>query len=147
MQPSCHDKWGVTDYTWIEGRLVQIIGDTEVVLTNWVVAFRISLCKGCDPCSQLLCGMLQEPSAVHILYTHSISAHGPSTGTHNTLVAIQWLGQRFCYSLVQLISYSNSMDIVWRHFKRQIKSCWLILTCKLASNTSKLTHWDSVRVQ
>ena len=41
-------------------------------------------CKDCDPYGQLLCGMLQVPSAVHTLHTHSMAAHGHSTGAYNT---------------------------------------------------------------
>ena len=43
-------------------------------------------CKGCDSYGQLLCGMLQVPSAVHTLHTHSMAAHGCSTGAYNTPV-------------------------------------------------------------
>ena len=57
-------------------------------------------CKGCDPCSQLLCGMLWEPSAVQTLNTHSLAAHGRSIGAYNTYIATQWLVQRLPYSLV-----------------------------------------------
>ena len=45
--------------------------------------------------------MLQVPSAVQTLHTHSMAAHGRSTGAYNTPVTTQWLGQRLCYSLVQ----------------------------------------------
>ena len=71
-------------------------------------------CKDCDPCGQLLYGMLQEPIAVQTLHTHSIAAHGRSTAAHNTPLATQWLGQHLCYSLVQSIGYGSSIDIVWR---------------------------------
>ena len=57
-------------------------------------------CKGCDPYGQLLCGMLQVPSAVHTLHTHYKAAHGCSTGACNTPVATQWLGQCLYYILV-----------------------------------------------
>ena len=43
-------------------------------------------CKGCDPYGQLLCGMLQVPGAVQTLHTHSMAAHGRSTGVYNTPV-------------------------------------------------------------
>ena len=56
--------------------------------------------KGCDPCGQLLCGMLQEPSAVHTLHTLSMAANRRIMGANNTPVATQWLGQRLYYSLV-----------------------------------------------
>ena len=73
-------------------------------------------CKGCDPCGQLLSGMQQALSAVHTLHTLSMAAHRRSTGVYNKLVARQQLGQRFCYSLVQLIGLSYLMGIVWRYF-------------------------------
>ena len=57
-------------------------------------------CKGCNPYGQLLFGMLQVHGAVHTLHTHSIVAHGHSTGAYNTLVTTQCLGQSLCYSLV-----------------------------------------------
>ena len=60
-------------------------------------------CKGCNPYCQLLCGMMQVPSAVHTLHTHSMAAYRHSTGECNIPVATQWLGQRLCYILVQLI--------------------------------------------
>ena len=62
-------------------------------------------CKGCDPYGQRLCGMLQVPSAVHTLHTHSMVAHGRSIGAYNTPVATQWLGLRLYYNLVQTIGY------------------------------------------
>ena len=62
-------------------------------------------CKGCDPCGQLLCGMLQASSAVHTLNVHFIVAYGRRKGAYNTPVATQWLGQRLYYSLVQLIGF------------------------------------------
>ena len=40
----------------------------------------VGKCKGCDPCGQLLCKMLQAASAVHTLHTHSMAAQGCSTG-------------------------------------------------------------------
>ena len=58
---------------------------------------------GCDPCGQLLCGILQTPSAEHTLYSHSMAADRRSTGAYNTHIGTQWLGQHLCYSLVQLI--------------------------------------------
>ena len=60
--------------------------------------------------------MLQAPSAVDTLHTHSMVAHERSTGAYNTPVAIQWLGQRLCYSLVQRIGYGYLIGIVWRYF-------------------------------
>ena len=45
--------------------------------------------KGFDPYGQLLCGMLQVPGAVQTLHTHSMAAHGCSTGAYNTPVATQ----------------------------------------------------------
>ena len=74
------------------------------------------LYKGCDSCGQLLCGMLQAPSAVHTLHTHSMAAHRCSTGVCNTPVATQWLGQSLYYSLLQFIDYDYSIDIVFRYF-------------------------------
>ena len=46
-------------------------------------------CKGCHPYGQLLCGMLQVPGAVQTLHTHSMAAHGRSTGAYNTPVTTQ----------------------------------------------------------
>ena len=57
--------------------------------------------KGCDPCGQLLCGMLQVLGAVHTLHTHSMAAYGRSTGVYKTPVATQWLGQHLHYGLVK----------------------------------------------
>ena len=57
-------------------------------------------CKSCNSYGQLLCGMLQVPSAVHTLHTHSIASYRRSIGAYNIPVATQWLVQRLCYSLV-----------------------------------------------
>ena len=46
-------------------------------------------CKGCNPYGQLLCGMLQVPSAVQTLHTHSMTAHGRSTGAYKSPVTTQ----------------------------------------------------------
>ena len=74
-------------------------------------------CKGCDPYSQLLCGIVHVPSAMHTLYTYSIAVHGHSTSAYNIPIAIQWLSQYLCYSLIKLIGYGYSIDMVWRHFE------------------------------
>ena len=66
----------------------------------------VGSCKGCDPYGQLLCGILQVPSAVHTLHTHSIAAHRRRTGVYNIPVTIKWLGQRLCYGLVQTFGCS-----------------------------------------
>ena len=66
-----------------------------------MVQLQRSICKGCHPYGQLLCGMLQVPSAVQTLHTHSMAAHGRRTGAYNTPVITQKLGQHLCYSLVQ----------------------------------------------
>ena len=60
-------------------------------------------CKGCDPYGQLLCGILQVPSAMQTLHTYSMAAHGHRTGAYNTPVTTQWLGQCLCYGLVQIL--------------------------------------------
>ena len=65
-----------------------------------LVQSSVGKCKGCDPYGQLLCRILQVPGSVHTLHTHSMAAHGRSSGVYNTLVATQWLGQHLCYSLV-----------------------------------------------
>ena len=62
---------------------VRLCGKT-IFIWFFGCGFACASCKGCDPCGQLLCGMLQVPSAVHTLYTHSMAAHGRRTGAHNT---------------------------------------------------------------
>ena len=47
--------------------------------------------------------MMQVPSAMHTFHTHSIAAHGRSTGVYNIPVATQWLVQRLYYGLGQFI--------------------------------------------
>ena len=66
-------------------------------------------CKGCDPCGQLLCEDASGAQYCANLHTHSKAAYGRKTGAYNTPVATQWLGQRLCYSLVQLIGYGYSI--------------------------------------
>ena len=61
--------------------------------------------------------MMQVPSAVYTLHTHSIAENGRSTGAYNIPVATQWLGLHIYYSLVQLIGIGYSIDMVWRLLK------------------------------
>ena len=103
------------------------MGSVGPLLCEWLVPLLIysgvGECKGCDPCGQLLCGVLQAPSAVQALHTHSMAAHGRRTGAYKIIVATQWVGQLLCYSLIQLIGLGYSIDIVWRYFLKHIKSC------------------------
>ena len=56
-----------------------------------------SSCKGCNPCGQLLCGMLQEPSNVDTLHTHCIVAHvdGHCDGLSSCLDCLLLAGRYF----------------------------------------------------
>ena len=85
---------------------------------------------------------------MHTLHTHSMAAHGRSTGALNTPVATQWLGQRLCYSLVQLIGYGNSINIVWRYFRRQINPAglyWLVNLHQTPPNFHAQAKGDPVK--
>ena len=77
------------------------VAGTMAVTSQLKENLNIELCKGCDPYGQLLCGMLQVPTAVQTLHTHSMAAHRCRTGAYNTPVTTQWLVQRLCYGLVQ----------------------------------------------
>ena len=56
-------------------------------------------------------------------------------------------GLAFVLQFGTTIALGYSIDIVWRHFYKYIKSYWPILTCQLAPDASKLTTETSAMVK